>query len=237
MKTAKSIVELATELQRRAESKQDYVAKTEALEMLPPVPGGSDEGDPIRLRVGEEKVGINEIAHDQLGAFCDIPATYYDRCRAEAPELLARNVNTWLKKSNGQKRMVRTLDGKARAFLSDRFRPIENEDLAEALLPQLLSSGQMEIMSCEVTDRRLYIKVVDKAVNRELAKTGNYLGDGQHRIVRVAAPAITISNSEVGMGSLSIQAGIYDQFCSNLATFSARSMKRYHVGARHDVLG
>jgi hypothetical protein len=157
--------------------------------------------------------------------------------RHESPQLLAHNVNTWLSAGTGQKRMVRTLDGKARAFLSDKFRPIENEDLAETVLPLLLDGGRFDIMSCEVTERKLYIKVVDKSVSRKLAETGNFMGDGKHRIVRIAAPAITISNSEVGHGALSIQAGIYDSFCSNLATFAARSMKKYHVGARHDLLG
>ena len=34
--------------------------------------------------------------------------------------------------------MVRTLDGKARAFLSDRYHRIDNEQIAEAVLPVLL---------------------------------------------------------------------------------------------------
>jgi hypothetical protein len=190
----------------------------------------------LQLNVGTELFGINEIAHDQIGQYLQIPAAYYDRMRHEHPGLLADNVNVWMA-GKGQKRMVRTLDGKARAFVSDAFRPIENEDLLEAILPILLGDGRFDIMSCECTERRLYLKVVDKAVTRKLAETGNHFGDHQHKIIRITSPAITVSNSEVGMGALSIQAGIYDSFCSNLATFGERSMKRYHVGARHDILG
>jgi hypothetical protein len=238
MKTGKSLVELATELQRRAETKQDFVAQTSALEMT--VAERKEASDTfeqlLQMKVGDHVFAANSVAHDQFGGYCDIPKAYYNRMLQSEPELLAHNVNTWLHKSS-DKRMVRTLDGQIRAFLSDRYRPIENEDLAAAILPILLDGNQFDIMSCDVTDKRFYLKVVDKSVTRKLAETGNFMGDGKHQIVRMAAPAITISNSEVGMGALSIQAGIYDSFCTNLATFAARSMRKYHVGARHDILG
>lgn len=249
MKTGRSLVQLAEEIQRRSTAKHDYVARAESLQMEVSDPVldaefakivGREQPEPkrdLRLKVGDNRFALNEITHDQMGQYLQIPAAYYDRMRQDCPELLAANINTWLARSVGQKRMVRTLDGNARAFLSDKFRPIENEDLCEAILPLLLDGGKFDIMSCEVTERKLYIKVVHKSVTRKLAETGNYMGDGKHKIVRIAAPAITISNSEVGYGALSIQAGIYDDFCSNLATFAARSMKKYHVGSRHDILG
>jgi hypothetical protein len=237
MKSGRSLIELAKEVERRAHAKADFIAKPSAISM-------SLESDPtldaeferlLKLNVGDDKFGVNELAHDQIGQFCNIPAAYYDRCRAEDPELLIHNVNTWVHRSD-KKRMVRTLDGTARAFLSDAYRPLENEDLAAAILPVILDTGRFDIMSCDVTDRRLYLKVVGKELGRELAKQGAALGDGGHTIVRVAYPAITISNSEVGYGALSIQVGLYDSGCSNLATFGERSMRKYHVGARHDLM-
>ena len=51
---------------------------------------------------------------------------------ADAPMLLADNANRWLKDKGEDRRLIRTLDGKARALLSDKYRPLENEDLAEA---------------------------------------------------------------------------------------------------------
>jgi hypothetical protein len=239
MKSGRTLLELAKEVERRANAKQDFIAKTSALTMSVTQPEGEFDAEferLLKLNVGEEAFGINELAHDQISTYCGIPAAYYDRCRAEDPDLLVHNVNTWIRSHEGEKRMVRTLDGTSRAFLSDRYRPLENEDLASAILPVLLDTGLYDIMSCEVTDRRLYIKVVGKALSRELAKTGNYLGDGAHRIVRVAYPAVTISNSEVGYGALSIQVGLYDSGCSNLATFGERSLRKHHVGARHDLL-
>jgi len=130
--------------------------------------------------------------------------------------------------------MVRVLDGEVRALPSDKYRPLENEDLARAVLPVLLKND-LAVMSSQITDTRLYIKAVDRKVERRLAEVGARFGDGGHTIVRMASPAITISNSEVSMGALSVLVGIYDAFCSNLATFSERSAKKYHIGGRHEL--
>lgn len=232
MKTGKSLVELAAEIQRRADSKRDLIANSSNMALIP----AAGELD-YRLMVGTEQTeGLTELGHDQLGDYCDIPAKYYDRCRANNPALLAENVNHWLRDKH-EPRLVRILDGKARAFLSDIYRPMENEDLANAILPILLGDGKFELMSCEITERKLYLKVVDSSVTRALAKTGHHFGDGQHHIERIVAPAITVSNSEVGEGALSIMAGIYDRFCTNLSTFGERSMRKYHTGSRHELLG
>lgn len=232
MKTGRSIQELAAEIARRAEAKQDFVAPTTNVEMVPVRNGGS--GVELVVKGLPQPYGINGVAHDQIGEHIEMPAKYYRKCLAEAPELLARNVNTWFKKHESV-RMVRTLDGTARAFLSQKYRPLENENLAEAVLPVLLDMN-LAIMSCEVTDTRLYIKAVDKKVERALAKTGARFGDGGHTIVRVTSPAITITNSEVGMGALAVLGGVYDDFCSNLGTFGERSLRKSHIGGKHELL-
>lgn len=228
MKTGKTLVELATEIERRANSKRDLVANTKNIHMA------ERATEAPWLTVGEHDFGINSIAHDQIAAHTEIPKVYYDKMRAVAPALLTSNVNEWFSRFPAP-RMVRVLDGNARAFLSDKFRTdMENEDLANALLPVIADLG-LQVSSCEITDRRMYIKAVDPKVVRELAKTGARFGDGGHTIVRTASPAITISNSEVGHGAWSVRGGYYDGFCSNLAFFGERSMRQAHVGGKHTI--
>jgi hypothetical protein len=236
MKTGRTIKELAIELERRSNAKADRLAKTEAVELVTEeqeVDGAFNRL--IKMNVGSERFGINEYSHNQLGSYCGIPAQYYDRCRNEDPDLLIYNVNTWVHKKNDT-RLVRTLDGNVRAWLSNSYRPLENEELAAAILPILLNDGEFDIASCDVTDTRLYLKVVGKALGRELAKTGHYLGDGGCKIVDVVFPAIVISNSEVGAGALSIQRAVYTRACSNLGIYGEKSMRKYHVGARNDLM-
>lgn len=226
MKTGKNLVELATEIERRANSKKDLVASTKNLRMAIDQP---------KLFVGDlQMFDVNTIAHAQIADHTGIPKVYYDKMLADAPTLLANNVNEWFSKYPAP-RMVRTLDGTARAFLSDKYRTdMENEDLANALLPVIGELG-LEVMSAEITDRRMYIKAVDPKVIRELAKTGARFGDGGHTIVRCASPAITISNSEVGHGAWGVRGGYYDSFCSNLAFFGERSMQQAHIGGKHTI--
>jgi hypothetical protein len=222
MKTGKSLTELAQEIERQANAKRDFIANTGKIAMV---------GD--HLELGKDLIPVSSLAHNQIAEHCDIPVKYYNRMRDEAPGLLANNVNQWFGKYPAA-RMVRTMDNKVRAFLSDKYRPLENYDLAQAVLPVLMEN-ELEIMSSEITERRMYIKAVDRKVARELAKQGAKFGDGGHTIVRCLSPAITISNSEVGGGAVSILAGTYDSFCSNLATFGERSMRRHHVGAKHEL--
>lgn len=236
MKAGKTLMELATEIERRAGAKRDLVVSTKHLSLRPLL---GPDGEPIggvRLDVaGREAFDINAIAHGQIAEQADIPRRYYDRMLTDAPRLLATNVDEWFQRYPTP-RTVRTLDGVNRALLSDKYRPLENEDLAQAVLPPLIEMG-LDVMSSEITDRRLYIKAVDPKVTRELTAIGGKFGDGGHRIVRCLAPAITISNSEVGLGALSILGGVYDGFCSNLATFGERSMRKYHVGKKNEIVG
>lgn len=229
MKTGRDIQSLAQEITRRAANKRDYIAPTEGTELV------AVDGQGIAMRFGDVDLAINGIAHDQIGIHTNIPAAYYDRMLAEAPDLLATNVNRWFREKPA-KRMVRTLDGTARAFLSDKYRPMENEEMAEAILPVLQNIGAV-IMSAEVTDRRLYIKAVDRKILKDVP-TGKRIGDGSHVFFDTLSPAIVFSNSEVGLGSLSIETAVYTKVCTNLATIpAAGSLRKYHTGSKHELGG
>lgn len=231
MKTGKTLVELATEIERQKASRVDFVAATPNTPMLVTFDGGKATGMTLDVP-GHDAFGLNPLAHQQVGDHVGIPAKYYDRMRTEAPILLAANVNHWFSEQPA-KRMIRTLDGRVRAFLSDAYRPMENADLAEAVLPALMGMD-IEVISCEVTERRLYIKAVDKRINRDIP-TGKFMGDGGHTIFDTLSPAIVISNSEVGCGALSVEAGVWTRACTNLAIFAQKSLRKYHIGGRHQI--
>lgn len=222
MKTGRSLSDLAAEIERQRETKRDFVTTTAAMQMVAQ-PNGVSLAMP-----GDLGFGVNSVAHDQIGLHTGIPSKYYDRMLAEAPDLLANNVNRWFSKYPAE-RMVRTLDGHVRAFLSESYRPLENADLAEAVLPILLDL-RVQIMSCEITERRLYIKAVDERIQKDVP-TGKKMGDG-HTFFDTCSPAIVISNSEVGFGALRIDTGVWTRLCTNLAVVQEAGMKRRHVGAK-----
>jgi hypothetical protein len=176
------------------------------------------------MRMNIKDIGefdIWDTAHDQIGSKLEIPAKYYDRMAQEAPELLADNVNTWLHKSD-KKHTVRTLDTDMRAFLSDRYRPLDNFDLlGQSIIPVVQPiMNDLDVVSSELTHKRMYIKMVNEKLTGEVKK-----GD-------VVQAGMVISNSEVGMGSVMIQPLIYRLACLNGAIMQDSSIRKYHVGGR-----
>jgi hypothetical protein len=225
-KAGRDLQALAAEIERQAKTKKDYIARTDVMEVVP-------NGNDITLKLGDAGTfPVNEIAHNQIAEHVKIPKPYYDRMRSEAPELLANNIETWFKKYPAP-RLVRTLDGRDRAFLSDKFNTLDNNDFAEAMLPILLQR-KLNIVSCEITERRLYIKAVDEAIFKDVP-VGFKAGDGSHKFYETCAPAIILSNSEVGFGRLVVETGVYTEACTNLAWFAKGGFARTHVGARHKL--
>ena len=129
MKTGKSLSDLAAEIERQANSKRDFVASTNAMEVQ-----AIGDGKPSVVIKDKGHFEIGKIAHDQIAGHTGIPQKYADKMLAEAPALYATNVNTWFRKYPAV-RMARMLDGNMRAFLSDRFQPFDNYDFAAAALP------------------------------------------------------------------------------------------------------
>jgi len=251
MKQGKTLQQLAIEIERQSKAKQDFVAPVgqigvavtdEGVKLVlgdgnfPATALGDAGGTNVVALKTAQSYGMNNLANAQMAEYLGIPKPYYDRCLQEQPALLAENVNRWLqrisksaKKGKPEKRLVRLLDGNVRAILSDRYRPLENYDLATAVLP-VLQEQELCITSCEITERRLYIKAFDKRIEREIKLKGS---DPAHTFLTdVVYPSITISNSEVGSGSLSVAAGLYTGGCTNFASFNDSRMRKYHVGGK-----
>lgn len=211
MKQGKSLSELAKELERQQEVKRDFVAPKSDLLF--------EANGKESLKVGDlGRFGVNDLAHEQMASKLVIPKKYYDRMRVESPELLATNVNHWLHNNGKEKMMVRTLDGSARAILSNRYRPLDNYNLAQSVLPILSKMEGLSIQSCEVTEKRLYLKAVTTTISTEVKK-----GD-------VVQAGIVISNSEVGCGSVKVEPMIYRLVCLNGMISADHRMRKYHVG-------
>lgn len=233
-RAGRSLQDLAAEIERRAEVKKDFIAPVQKVEVVVEAVGGAPTPLLALTNGTVQTFDMLDLAHGQMAEYAGIPMAYYRRMLAEDPKLLATNINRWLREKADklERRMIRTLDGHVRAVLSDGYRPLENEDLAEAILPVLLEQ-ELVIVSSEITERRLYIKAVDRRIERDVP-TGRKMGDGSHVFFDTCSPAITISNSEVGHGALSIETGVYTRVCTNLAMIGS-NMRKYHTGKRAEL--
>lgn len=214
MKTGLSLTQLAQELERQATTKRDFLAPERQLQ----VEVVDAEVPTVQLRMGPAgRLPLTPHAHGQVAEHLGIPKAYYDRLLQQAPGLLTTNVNHWLHASTAR-RMVRTLDGAVRAYLSERYRALNHGDLAEAVFPVLAEDPQLEVASCQITTTRLYLKAVTPRLTAEVKK-----GD-------VVQAGIVISNSEVGAGSVRIEPLLYHLACLNGAIVNDLALKKYHVG-------
>jgi hypothetical protein len=229
MKQGRSLVEIAQELMRRKETTKDFIAPQGAIEAK------VVEGQVVLEGLNGEPKQITPYAHRQIADHLGIPAKYYDRMAEKEPALLAENVNTWLRKDGQEKRMVRTLDNRVRAFLSPKYRPLDNFELAEAVLPVLRDRG-VEIMSSELTETRMYIKGILPSLSDELPE-GMTWGRDHHMVGRTGrlVASVVISNSEVGAGTLRIEPSVFTTWCTNLAIITQSAMRKYHVGRGHEA--
>ena len=217
MKQGKDLETLAEEVLRQAKCKRDLVVPP--LRMAHNTDG---DGHSIMVIEGEARpYDIGTVARRQLAKHLDIPLAYFDRMQREQPLLLDHNVNTWLHADpQADSRLVRTMDHQLRAFLSTSYRRIENVDLMMAILPELRSLAGCEIVSCDLTDTRLYLKAVSAKVSCEVG-----VGD-------VVQAGVVISNSEVGCGHLKVEALVYRLKCLNGLILPDSGMRKMHVGAR-----
>jgi hypothetical protein len=215
MKHGRSLVNLAQELERQLATKQDLVVPSSLLRFE------TDEAGGCRIRIdgssGVGEYGVTDLARRQLADKLKIPFAYFERMRAEQPELLDRNVNTWLAHDD-DRRMIRTLDGQVRAVLSERYRRLDNYDLAENVLPILQRLEGARFESVELTETKMYLKVVTPRVEYEIAP-----GD-------IVQAGIAIANSEVGCGTLSVQPLIYRLVCRNGLIGPDHALRKTHVG-------
>lgn len=226
MKSGKTLTELAEKIEANERSKRDFVADTSLLRMVKKDTVGAEASEikthhEIEID-GNGSLPVNPIAHGQIGDRVGIPRRYYERMRQDAPELLADNVNHWFT-NQPEKRMVRSLDGRCRAFLSDRYKPMDNFSVMSAALPVLLNDvAGLEVKSCELTESRMYIQCVTPAIQGEI-KVGEAVQAG-----------IIISNSEVGLGRVSVESLMFFLACTN-GMIRGHSMKKHHVGKRIDT--
>ena len=215
MKSGLTLVEMAQALQDQADKKRDFVADTRSLEM-------NDDGSITVEAEAVETFNTTEHAHGQIAQRLSIPTKYYRRMQTEAPHLLASNINHWFSE-NPERRMIRTLDGNARAFLSARYRRLDNAEIAEAIFPALAEFGEgLSLVSMGLTDSRLYIKAVNERVQLDIKK-----GDA-------VQAGVVISNSEIGLGSIRVEPLVYRLVCLNGMISQDHSFKKYHVGREVD---
>lgn len=239
MKEGLSLSDLAARLQADKDRMRDYVVDTRELRVL------TTDRTEVKLP-GVPELDPSPYFLRQLGGDLGIRADLFDRLRTRHPvqfDHLANGLlDRWGEDHDGRvgKRLVRTYSdggpygqGVARAVLSDQFRRIDNYDLAMAVLPIIGAIPNAAVQSCDVTERKMYLKVVAPLTQvnlQDLIEPGRhtFLPDGNPDYVQAG---FVLSNSEVGAGALSIQHMLYRLVCTN-GLIVGTSLRHIHLGSR-----
>ncbi|MGW0969956.1 DUF932 domain-containing protein [Streptomyces sp. NPDC002516] len=245
--------DLVTILEDQNRRRQDIVAPASALSFR----DGSVQVEGIERQITED--GVTDVdgtyrptvvADEHIADKLKIPTTYLRRMRAENVPLLDENVNAWLRQDPARRFMLRTLrgdsapgaapaEGVARAFMSDSYKVMDNLDILLAALEGVQKSGHpTNVTGCDLTDRRMYVRVESEAVALmapELLAGYRSPFDGRSGSeLPLISAGFVITNSEVGAGAWSITPRAVIQVCRNGLTMPQDVMRAVHIGAKHD---
>lgn len=192
-------------------NKHDFIAPTGLIEF--------DANGQMTLNTSD-KYTPNELFHDQLAAHLNIPKKFYDRVRSAHPDLISITANRLLK-DKSENRLVRTMGGTARAFLSDKYRRLDNDDIAAFMLP-IIESGTagLHLESSYVNEKKLYLQLVSDKVQGEI------------RVGQTVQAGVIVQNSEVGLGALSIRPLVYTLACKNGMIIQEFARRHTHLGGQ-----
>lgn len=229
MKQGQTLQALSSEIISNAKRRRDFLVNTPALDVIA-------TPEAVAVRFEDVSIGgtfaLSDVCFQQMSSATGIPMPYARRMRDGSVadrELLAANMKHWLRAQPSRNMLRcfasgedngRQLPSIARAFLSERFRPLDNYDLANAIIPKLERAGCI-IESAQMTERRLYIQARTPRV------------EGQIKVGDAMQAGVVISNSEVGCGSLKIEPMLFRLVCSN-GLILPNSLRKYHVGSRRD---
>ena len=160
---------------------------------------------------------IQESCHSQIAEKLEIPLKYYRKMQAEAPELLAQNVNAWLERTE-KEFFIRGLGDTVRAFLSDRYRVIDHLDVLMCALNEL-QAHEAEIEDCYLSETEMNIKVKSQALQDFIRHKDDLIMGGMF-----------LTNSETGHKALRVEPRLFRVKCSNGLIIEEMVTREVHIG-------
>ena len=177
---------------------------------------------------------------DKLG----IPAAYLRKTREARPALFDANVNGWLERDERAflVRCLRGGDGRAgvaRAWLSDSYKVIDNLDVLMAALDGIRATGYpVQVDSCDLTERRMYVRVrcepVQVLAPALLAGYRSPFTGASGADNPVVFAGFALTNSETGCGAFSITPRLVAQVCGNGMTIPRDAKRSVYLGEKLD---
>jgi hypothetical protein len=167
------------------------------------------------LRIAGVPHPVRSVAQRSISNRLGIPYPYLRRC---PPDVQAMNLNHWVTKERNDKLLFRFDGLDVRAVFTTKYIPVDNFEVLERL--DSLKYGPETEVQCHLDPEFMSLSIPDGA------KAFDINGDK-------FKPGISISNSEVGLASLSISAFVLRLICTNgLVSKSDVSASYRHVSTK-----
>lgn len=171
----------------------------------------SPEGTMKVANGASESFSLSEIAITQMCQKLEIPVKYYRRL---SDEMKATVANYDIGRLNGHSYLLRGKVDWVRAFLSEEYIAYNNCQIAETA-ESLLRNGALSVKSFVLEETHMFLKIVSEDI-RDI-ESGLKAG-------------ILIGNSEVGMGSVSVEPFVFRKPCTNdLIVSQEKSFRHAHI--------
>lgn len=186
---------------RRASARQLRVYDTGALVLL------EENG------AGASRYAFSDLAEGQMCQRLGIPAPYYRRLPGEMKAVVA---NHDIRRLADQSFLLRGKGEWLRAFLSAEYVAYNNSQISETVEGLLANgNGALSIKAFVLEETHMFLKIISE----EIAEPQAGLKAG-----------IVIGNSEVGLGSVSVEPFVFRKPCTNdLIVLQEKSFRHAHI--------
>ena len=149
------------------------------------------------VKIADEPYPLRTIAQRSISWRLGIPFQYLKKC---PPEIQSVNLNYWLEHERNEQLFFRFDGREVRAIFTPKYKPLDNFEVCERL--DSMGYGADTPVQCSLDLEFMSLSILDGKKSFEIN------GDRFR-------PGISISNSEVGLASLSIAAFVLRLVCTN----------------------
>jgi hypothetical protein len=149
------------------------------------------------MKIGNERHTLRTVAQRSIAWRLGIPFNYLAKCPVD---LQAEQMNHWIRHEKREQLFVRFDGEEVRAVFTPRYKPVDNFEVV-ARLDEMGYTPDTKVQ-CSLDGEFMLLSIPDG--RRQFKINGDKM-----------TPGISISNSEVGLASLSVSAFILRLVCTN----------------------